>query len=269
MTAVGNISSFPILSIIIFLPSLGALIIVFFLKKEREEIIKWFALITALATFLISVYLPIAFDSETWSGQWVEKRVWVERFGIQYYLSVDGISILLVLMTTFITAICILASWSEIKIRLKAYLALFLFSETGALGVFMSMDLFLFYVFWEIVLIPMVFIIGIWGSERRLYAAIKFFLFTFAGSLFMLLGILAVYFYHGKYTGQYTFDATLLFENPVPPNIQMWIFFALFLGFAVKVPMFPLHTWLPDAHTEAPTAGSIFLAAVLLKLGTY
>jgi NADH-quinone oxidoreductase subunit M len=131
------------------------------------------------------------------------------------------------------------------------------------------MDLFLFYIFWEIVLIPMVFIIGIWGSSRRLYSAIKFFLFTFAGSLFMLLGILTVYYYHGTSTGRYTFDAALLFENPVAPDVQMWVFLALFLGFAVKVPMFPLHTWLPDAHTEAPTAGSIFLAAVLLKLGTY
>ena len=269
MSAAGNISSFPILSIIIFLPSLGALFIIFCLKNDREESIKWSALSIASATFLLSLYLPLSFDLETSSGQWVEKRIWIEGFGIQYYLSVDGISILMVLMTTFITVICILASWSEIKIKWKAYAALFLFSETGALGVFMSMDLFLFYVFWEIVLIPMVFIIGIWGGQRRLYAAIKFFLFTFAGSLFMLLGILAVYFYHGKYTGHYTFDATLLIENPVPPNIQIWIFMALFLGFAVKVPMFLLHTWLPDAHTEAPTAGSIFLAAVLLKLGTY
>lgn len=146
---------------------------------------------------------------------------------------------------------------------------MFLVVETGVLGVFMSLDLFLFYVFWEVVLIPMVFIIGVWGGVRRLYAAIKFFLFTFTGSLFMLLGILALYFYHGNLTGNYTFDATVLFENPVAPHVQRWIFLAFFLGFAVKIPMFPLHTWLPDAHTEAPTAGSIFLAAVLLKLGTY
>ena len=269
MTAASNISSFPILSLIIFLPSLGAGYLIFFVNKDKEDIIKWFTLAIALATFLLSLYLPFTFDLETTSGQWVEKSVWIERFGIHYYLSVDGISLLLILMTTFITVICILASWTEINTRLKAYMILFLFSETGALGVLMSTDLFLFYIFWEIVLIPMVFIIGIWGSERRLYSAIKFFLFTFAGSLFMLLGILAVYFYHGKLTGQYTFDAPVLFKNPVPPYIQMWAFLALFLGFAVKVPMFPLHTWLPDAHTEAPTAGSILLAAILLKLGTY
>jgi len=269
MTAAGTISSFPILSLIVFLPSLGALFIIFFLKKEWEENIKWSALIVALATFLLSLYLPLAFDPETAAGQWVEKTAWIESYGIHYYLSVDGISLLLILLTTFMTVICILASWSEIKTRLKGYMILLLLSETGALGVFMSMDLFLFYIFWEIVLIPMVFIIGIWGSERRLYSAIKFFLFTFAGSLFMLLGILALYFYHGRYTGQYTFNASVLFNTPVPPDVQMWIFFAFFLGFAVKVPMFPLHTWLPDAHTEAPTAGSIFLAAVLLKLGTY
>ena len=149
MTAAGDISSIPILSIIIFLPSLGALFIIFFLKKEMEENIKWSALSIALATFLLSLYLPLTFDMETASGQWVEKWVWIERFGIQYYLAVDGISLLLVLMTTFITVICILASWTEIQTRLKAYMALFLFSETGALGVFMSMDLFLFYIFWE------------------------------------------------------------------------------------------------------------------------
>jgi NADH-quinone oxidoreductase subunit M len=199
----------------------------------------------------------------------VEKVVWVERFGMSYFMGVDGISLLLVLLTTFMTVICILASWTDIKVKLKAYMVLFLFVETASLGVFMAMDLFLFYVFWEAVLIPMVFIIGVWGGDRRLYASIKFFIFTFSGSLFMLLGVLALYFYHGRLTGVYTFDATILFQNPVPPDVQFWIFIAFALGFAVKVPMFPVHTWLPDAHTQAPTAGSIILAAVLLKLGTY
>ena len=269
MTPTGNIASFPILSLITFLPSLGALFILFFVKKQWEDGIRWTALIISLATFLISLYLPLTFDAGTAEFQWVEKAIWIERFGIQYLLGVDGISLLLVLLTTFVTVICVLASWTEITIKLKPYMAMFLVVETGVLGVFMSLDLFLFYVFWEIVLIPMVFIIGVWGGVRRLYSAIKFFLFTFTGSLFMLLGILALYFYHGKLTGNYTFDATVLFENPVAPHVQRWIFLAFFLGFAVKVPMFPLHTWLPDAHTEAPTAGSIFLAAVLLKLGTY
>lgn len=259
----------PILSLITFLPTLGAVLIVFMVKKEREAVLKWVALAISLATFLLSLYLPLTFDAAIPEFQWVEKAIWIERFGIQYFLGVDGISLLLVLMTTFVTVICILASWTEITVRLKPYVVLFLVVETGVLGVFMSLDLFLFYIFWEVVLIPMVFIIGIWGSERRLYSAIKFFLFTFAGSLFMLLGILALYFYHGQMTGLYTFDAVILFQNPVVPAVQRWIFWAFFLGFAVKVPMFPLHTWLPDAHTEAPTAGSIFLAAVLLKLGTY
>jgi NADH-quinone oxidoreductase subunit M len=271
MTAVDNpvLASFPILSLITFLPSLGAAFIILFLKEERPAGIKWTALIVALATLMLSLYLPMAFDSNSAALQWVEQEVWIERFGIHYYLGVDGISLLLVLMTTLISVICILASWTEITTRVKAYMALFLFIETGCLGVFLAMDLFLFYVFWEVVLIPMVFIIGIWGGARRLYSSIKFFLFTFTGSLFMLLGILTLVFFHGKLTGRYTFDATLLFENPVPAEVQAWVFLALFLGFAVKVPMFPLHTWLPDAHTEAPTAGSILLAAVLLKLGTY
>jgi NADH-quinone oxidoreductase subunit M len=269
MAPTGNIASIPILSLITFLPSLGALFIIFFVKKQWEDGIRWTALIISLATFLISLYLPLTFDSSTAEFQWVEKAIWIERFGIHYFLGVDGISLLLVLLTTFVTVICILSSWTEITIKLKPYMAMFLVVETGVLGVFMSLDLFLFYVFWEVVLIPMVFIIGVWGGVRRLYAAIKFFLFTFTGSLFMLLGILALYFYHGNLTGNYTFDATVLFENPVAPHVQRWIFLAFFLGFAVKIPMFPLHTWLPDAHTEAPTAGSIFLAAVLLKLGTY
>ncbi|CAB1060009.1 NADH-ubiquinone oxidoreductase chain M (EC [Olavius sp. associated proteobacterium Delta 1] len=269
MTPTGNIASLPILSLITFLPSLGALFIIFFVKKQWEDGVRWTALVISLATFLLSLYLPLTFDAGTAEFQWVEKAVWIERFGIHYFLGVDGISLLLVLLTTFVTVICILASWTEITIKLKPYMALFLVVETGVLGVFMSLDLFLFYVFWEVVLIPMVFIIGVWGGVRRLYSAIKFFLFTFTGSLFMLLGILALFFFHGQLTGNYTFDATVLIENPVAPHIQRWIFLALFLGFAVKIPMFPLHTWLPDAHTEAPTAGSIFLAAVLLKLGTY
>ncbi|MEE9591146.1 MAG: NADH-quinone oxidoreductase subunit M [Thermodesulfobacteriota bacterium] len=269
MTDLNNIAGFPILSLIIFLPLFGAICILLFIKREQVESIRWAALSVSVATFLLSLYLPYSFDATTSSFQWVEKVVWIESFGIHYFLGVDGISLLIVLLTTLITVICVLASWRDIGEKVKGYMIIFLFLETGTLGVFMSLDLFLFYIFWEVVLIPMVFIIGIWGGTRRLYSAIKFFLFTFTGSLFMLLGLLVLYFYHGKLTGVYTFDATILFENPLPPNIQFWVFLALFAGFAVKVPMFPLHTWLPDAHTEAPTAGSIVLAAVLLKLGTY
>jgi NADH-quinone oxidoreductase subunit M len=269
MTEAGYIAGFPILSVITFLPAVGALCIIFFIKKESVDSIKWSALVVSLVTFLISLILPLTFDTSSADFQWVEKVVWIERFGISYFLGVDGISLLLVLLTTLVTVICILASWTDIKVKLKAYMVLFLFLETASLGVFMAMDLFLFYIFWEAVLIPMVFIIGVWGGRRRLYSAVKFFLFTFLGSLFMLLGVLILYFSHGKLTGVYTFDATVLFQNPVVPAVQFWVFIAFFLGFAVKVPMFPLHTWLPDAHTEAPTAGSIVLAAVLLKLGAY
>ena len=231
--------------------------------------IKWAALAVSLITFLLSLWLVAIFDPDLAGFQAIEKAVWIKSFGISYFLAVDGISLLLVLLTTLITVICVLASWNDIQSRLKAYLILFLVVEAGTLGVLLALDLFLFYVFWEVVLIPMVFIIGIWGGERRLYSAIKFFLFTFSGSLFMLLGILVLYFFHGQQFGIYSFDATLLFNNTLPPEVQNWIFWAFFIGFAVKVPMFPLHTWLPDAHTEAPTAGSIFLAAILLKLGTY
>ena len=269
MTGAAHMTNLPILTIITFLPLLGAIFIILFVDKDSLAGLKWTALAVTSATFMLSLYLPLTFDMQTPALQWVEKLIWIERFGIHYYMGVDGISMLLVILTTFVTVLCILASWTDIRVKLKPYLVLFLLVETGSLGVFMSMDLFLFYIFWEVVLIPMVFIIGVWGSVRRLYSAIKFFLFTFVGSLFMLLGILAIYFYHGKITGIYTFDATVLFSNPVPAHVQLWVFIALFLGFAVKVPMFPLHTWLPDAHTEAPTAGSIFLAAVLLKLGTY
>lgn len=269
MTGAVNLIDFPILSIITFLPAIGAIFIILLIEKENTAWIRWSALFISLATFLLSLYLPLTFDADTHSFQWVEKIVWIERFGINYFLGVDGISLLLVLLTTFITVICVLASWTDITNKVKGYMALFLFLETGTLGVFMSLDLFLFYIFWEVVLIPMVFIIGIWGGARRLYSAIKFFIFTFTGSLFMLLGVLVLYIYHGKMTGIYTFDATILFENPLAPAIQFWIFLAFFLGFAVKVPMFLLHTWLPDAHTDAPTAGSIVLAAILLKMGTY
>ncbi|MBI2412448.1 MAG: NADH-quinone oxidoreductase subunit M [Deltaproteobacteria bacterium] len=264
-----GLTGFPILSTITFLPALGALVIILFYKKDWADLIKWTALGTSAVTFLVSLYLPLTFDMADPGLQWVEKTVWIERFGISYYMGVDGISLLLVLLTTFMTIICVLASWREINTKLKGYMALFLLTETFSLGIFMAMDLFLFYIFWEAVLIPMVFIIGIWGGVRKFYSAIKFFIFTFVGSLFMLLGILAIYFYHGKVTGVYTFDSTILSLSPAAPAVQFWVFIAFFLGFAVKVPMFPLHTWLPDAHTDAPTAGSIVLAAVLLKLGTY
>jgi NADH-quinone oxidoreductase subunit M len=201
--------------------------------------------------------------------QFEEFAAWIESFGISYYLGIDGISFLLILLTTLITPIAILASWEYIKDNVKGFVCLFLFLETGMLGTFMALDLFLFYVFWEVMLIPMFFIIAVWGGPRKVYAAIKFFLFTFSGSLFMLIGIIALYYYHGSATGIYTFNAITMFESPIAPALQSWIFWAFFLGFSIKVPMFPFHTWLPDAHVEAPTAGSVILAGILLKMGTY
>jgi len=268
MTPIEFAGGWPILSIITWLPALGAICILF-LDREETQLIRWIGLGFAGVVFLLSLYLPITFDASDPGLQWVEKVVWIKSFGISYYMGVDGISLLLVLLTTFITIVCMLSSWRDITKKVKGYTVLFLLTETFSLGIFMAQDLFLFYVFWEAVLIPMVFIIGIWGGERKLYSSIKFFIFTFVGSLFMLLGFLAIYYYHGGVTGVYTFDSTVLMASPIAPAVQFWVFIAFFLGFAVKVPMFPLHTWLPDAHTDAPTAGSIVLAAVLLKLGTY
>jgi NADH-quinone oxidoreductase subunit M len=209
------------------------------------------------------------FDKNAAGWQFMERADWIPSIGVTYSIGIDGISLLLIMLTTLMTFISILCSWSAVQDRLKEYYAMFLLLGTGMLGVFMALDFFLFYVFWEVVLIPMYFIIGIWGGERKLYAAIKFFLYTALGSVLMLLGILVLYFqYHQQY-GVYTFEISKLMSMSLSLELQRWVFWALFLGFAVKVPMFPFHTWLPDAHTEAPTAGSVILAGVLLKMGTY
>src|SRR5688572_1424625 len=197
------------------------------------------------------------------------KAMWIPSLGVQYYLGIDGISLLLVLLTTLVGVIATLCSWSSIEHRLKEYYAMMLLLQVGMLGVFMSLDFFLFFVFWEVVLVPMYFLISIWGGPRKQYAAIKFFLYTLMGSIIMLLGGLTLYFQHNKQFGYYTFDIESLMRLQLSPAVETWVFWAFFLGFAVKVPMFPFHTWLPDAHTEAPTAGSVILAAVLLKMGTY
>ena len=194
---------------------------------------------------------------------------WIPSIGAQYFLGVDGFSALLVLLATLFGSIAILSSWTAITERVKEYYIFLLILQTGMVGAFVSLDFLLFFLFWEVMLVPMYFLIGIWGSDRRLYSAIKFFLYTLVGSVIMLLGILALYFYNHSVTGVYTFDITQFQQLNVPFNLQWWVFLAFFLGFAVKVPMFPFHTWLPDAHTDAPTAGSVILAAVLLKMGTY
>ena len=261
--------SFPILSIILYVPLAGALFLIFFVSKEKANFIRWFSNIVAFVDMLISLYLIPHFKTATLSMQFVERTNWIPSLGIQYFLGIDGISLLLVLLTTLLGFIAILSSWEAIQTRVKEYYVFMLVLQTGMLGVFMALDFILFYVFWEVMLVPMYFLIGVWGGARKLYAAIKFFLYTFLGSVLMLLGILTLYFYNHQVNGVFTFDILQLMQLGMQRDMQYWVFLAFFIAFAIKVPMFPFHTWLPDAHVEAPTAGSVILAAVLLKMGTY
>ncbi len=264
-----TIFGIPILSLLIFFPIVGAIVLLF-TNEEKPGTIRVVTLIFSLIEFIISLPLFFAFDSKTAAMQFVEDYWWVQSYGISYKLGIDGISLLLVLLTTFLTVLCILCSWRAITFRVKEYMISFLFLETGMVGALVALDLILFYVFWEVMLIPMYLLIGVWGDpKRRIYAAIKFFLFTMAGSVLMLVAILALYFINQKATGKSTFDVLELYKLGIPVGIQYWLFGAFALAFAIKVPMFPFHTWLPDAHTEAPTAGSVILAGVLLKMGTY
>ncbi|MBV9609384.1 MAG: NADH-quinone oxidoreductase subunit M, partial [Acidobacteria bacterium] len=263
-----------ILSIILFLPLVGAIFLMF-VPKENKDAIRWIANIVALAGFFVSLPLvPWFWAVRTEAGfKFLEgaPNRWIPSIGAGYYLGIDGISFLLIMLTTLLGWISILSSWTAIQDRVKEYYIWFLVLQTGMLGVFMSLDFFLFYVFWEVMLVPMYLLIGIWGGPRKLYAAIKFFLYTLAGSVLMLLGILYLYFHHHAVTGVYTFSIPALYTTApaITGNVAVLLFLAFFIGFAIKVPMFPFHTWLPDAHVEAPTAGSVILAGVLLKMGTY
>ena len=258
-----------LLSIIIFLPIAGTIVLAF-IKKENHSAIRVVAFAFSLAEFIISLPLFFLFNNATHEMQFQEVLPWIESYGITYHLGIDGISLLLVLLTTFLTVLCILSSWSAITVRVKEYMISFLLLETGMVGAFVALDLVLFYVFWEVMLIPMYLLIGVWGDpKRRIYAAIKFFIYTMAGSVLMLVAILALYFINLKATGVPTFDVLELYKTVIPVGTQYWLFAAFAVAFAIKVPMFPFHTWLPDAHTEAPTAGSVILAGVLLKMGTY
>ncbi|RJP18368.1 MAG: NADH-quinone oxidoreductase subunit M [Candidatus Abyssobacteria bacterium SURF_5] len=257
----------PILSIITYIPVVGALIIMLFLR--RDTTIKWFANVVVLVDFIVSLRLVSGFVKDRHVLQFVERADWIQSLGVQYFFGVDGISILLVMLTTFLGVLAVLSSWSAIHERVKEYYIFMLLLQTGMLGVFFSLDFFLFYVFWEVMLVPMYFLIGVWGGPRKLYAAIKFFLYTLAGSVLMLLAILALWFIHYHQTGERSFEIMRFYNLDIPFHIQRWLFLAFFVGFAIKVPMFPFHTWLPDAHVEAPTAGSVILAGVLLKMGTY
>jgi NADH-quinone oxidoreductase subunit M len=263
-------SDMPILSMIIFAPLLGALGIAF-LPSSRPSLVRFAALGISLLTFTLSLGMLLGIRAQGGEFAFSEQLSWIPSFGITYHLGVDGLSGALVVLTTLLSWICILASFGPIQTRVKEYFISFLILETGMLGVFLSLDLFLFYIFWEIVLVPMYLIIGIWGGADRIYATIKFVLYTLVGSLLMLVAILATAFSHQAVTGSWTgaFDLIALRGTIADPTLQILGFAAFALAFAIKVPMFPFHTWLPDAHVQAPTAGSVILAGVLLKLGGY
>jgi NADH-quinone oxidoreductase subunit M len=253
------------LTLLTFFPLLGILVL-FFIPSENKNALRWTALITSLVTFGLSLWVLAMFDPADVNLQLPARYNWIQVAGwnIQYFLGIDGLSILLVLLTTFLTPLSILSTWTAVEDRVKDFMIFFLLLEIGMTGVFLAQDLFLFYIFWEFTLVPMYFLIGIWGGPRRIYSAIKFFLYTMAGSILMLLAILWLGIY-GK-----TFSVPeLVAQGNIPVNVQWWLFLAFTAAFAIKVPMWPLHSWLPDAHVEAPTAGSVILAGVLLKMGTY
>src|SRR5215813_143296 len=266
-----------LLTVLILLPVVGALVLFAysFLPGRREENYRWIALLVSSATFAVSLLLLRGAGGAIADFRFEENVTWIGSIGTRYHLGVDGISLWLVLLTTLLMPISILSSWTSIVKQQLAYYALMLLLLSAMIGVFVSLDLLLFYLFFEASLVPMFLLIGIWGGERRIYAAVKFFIYTAVGSLLMLVAIISLYFIHQRATGVGTFDYTVLLETLrhsgglISPRTEFWLFLAFALAFCIKVPLWPLHTWLPDAHTEAPTAGSVILAGVLLKMGTY
>jgi len=262
MMELNNMLGFPILTWSIFLPSAGAIFIWLFVRGDAAA--RWVALAVSVATFLLTLPLWLYFDNATAHMQFEELHPWITAFNVNYHLGVDGISMPFILLTSLLTVVCIVSAWQCIQKRVKEYMIAFLVLETTLIGVFAALDGILFYFFWEAMLIPMFLIIGVWGGANRVYATIKFFLYTLAGSVLMLIALLAMYFKAG-----HTFDIQALMDYPFNFQWQFWIWIGFFIAFAVKVPMWPVHTWLPDAHTEAPTAGSVILAGILLKMGAY
>lgn len=256
------------LTVLIFLPLAGA-VVVAIIDRRREAVVRWAGFIASGAALAVSIAVFALFAPGQAGPQFVERARWIPSLGIAYHVAVDGISLPLVLLTALMMPVALLSSWSSVTERVKEFTITLLLLETGLLGTFLSMDLVLFYVFWEAVLVPMYFIIGLWGGPRRAYAAIKFILYTMAGSALMLVAIIALYLQSGALLGERTFDLGQLRDVQVGMPLQAWLFGAFALAFAIKVPVWPLHSWLPDAHVEAPTAGSVILAAVLLKMGTY
>jgi NADH-quinone oxidoreductase subunit M len=261
------------LSLIVFLPLAGALLVLLAGGRgdnhDREPLVRTLTLATSLLTFAATLVLWWRFDPSIAAYQFEERHAWIPVFGIQYYIGVDGISLLLIVLTGFLTPLALLSSWDSVHKNVKAFCFFLLALETAMLGVFASIDLFLFYVFWDAVLIPMYFLIGIWGYERRIYAAVKFILYTMAGSVLMLIAIIGLAWAHAEATGSPSFNLLDLYNVRLPQQTQNWFFLAFAVAFLIKVPLFPFHTWLPDAHVEAPTAGSVILAGVMLKMGTY
>jgi len=256
------------LTLLVVLPLIGGLLVLL-LGKGRDHLVKQVALGVAVATFMASISLWTGFDQTQAGFQFVERYSWLPDFGISYHVGLDGITLWLVLLTTFLTPIALLCSWESVDQRVREFSFFMLLLEAAMIGVFVSLDLFLFYVFWDAMLIPMYFLIGIWGYEQRLYAAIKFMLYTMAGSVLMLLAIIWIAYYHQVVHGVISFDLQDLYALDIPAGTQTWLFLAFTVAFAIKVPLFPFHTWLPDAHVQAPTAGSVILAGVMLKMGTY
>lgn len=258
------------LTYLILIPLIGSILILFF-KKEQVNLIKYFAVAVSTIAFIVSLVIYFQFDSANSDFQLINKFQWIKGLNIHYHVGVDGMAMLLVLLTTFLTPLTLISSWSSIETKVKEFTFFFLMLEVGMLGVFISLDLFLFYIFWEAMLIPMYFIIGIWGGKERVYAAVKFFIYTMFGSLLMLVAIVWLAVYAIGTLGHFTTNLVELYNvaPQIPMNIQIWMFLAFAFSFAIKVPLFPLHTWLPDAHVQAPTAGSVILAGVLLKMGTY
>src|SRR5438034_2839170 len=259
-----------LLTVVTFLPAVGALLILLLVPRRHEEALRWGGLVVSLATFAASVPLWTGFDAGDADMQFEELLRWMPGLGVGYHVGVDGISVLLVLLTTFLMPVALASAWHAIEDRTKEFVIAMLLLEAGMVGVFVSLDLFLFLVFWEAMHIPMYFVIGVWGGANCIYAAVKFVLYTMAGSALMLVAILALYYRHGVATGTFTFDVPIVTRWVVPAGLgQNLMFLAFALAFAIKVPLFPFHTWLPDAHVEAPTAGSVILAGVLLTMGTY
>ncbi len=259
---------FPLLSAITFIPLVGALVLLF-VNSKNENLIRIITLATGAVDFAFSMALYYGFDDTTHAMQFVERVPWIKSFGADYYMGVDGISLFMVLLTTVLCVVCYLATWTAVDKNVKEFNVAMLVLQTAMVGVFCALDFVLFYLFWEMILIPMFLLIGIWGGKNRIYATVKFLIYSMAGTLLMLFAILVLYFKYHSATGVYTFDILKYHSFAIPRNLQFWLFLCFFVALGIKVPVFPFHTWLPDAHVEAPTAGSVILAGILLKTGTY